>query len=164
MKPFLKWLGIAVVVFLIGAQFFPVDRTNPPVDPSKTIYATGIVPAHEHSILQRSCADCHSNETHWPWYSHVAPASWLVASDVHGARYKMNLSEWRIYTDRQKQDKLDGICEMVSGGDMPPMQYTLIHRNAVLTQQDRDTLCQWVKSPPAPPGMTPSAVGGSTSK
>ena len=148
MKRFLKWLSIAVVVFLIGAQFFPVDRTNPPVDPSKTIFAAGIVPPNVQPIVQRSCADCHSDETHWPWYSHVAPASWLVASDVHGARGKMDLSQWAAYTDRQKQDRLDGICEMVSSGDMPPSQYTLIHRNAVLTQQDRDTLCQWVKGVP----------------
>jgi hypothetical protein len=149
MKRFFKWLGIAVVLFLIVAQFVPVDRTNPAVDVSKTIYASGIVPAGPQSILQRSCANCHSNETIWPWYSHVAPVSWLVASDVHGARHKMNLSEWAAYTDHQKQDKLDGICEMVSSDDMPPSDYTLIHRTAVLTQQDRDTLCQWVKGAPA---------------
>jgi hypothetical protein len=146
MKPLLKWLGIAVVVFLIVAQFFPVDKTDPPIDPSKTIYATATVPPNAQSILQRSCKDCHSDETHWPWYSHVAPASWLVASDVHSGRHKMNLSEWAAYTDKQKQDRLDGICEMVGGGDMPPSDYTLIHRNAALSQADRDALCQWVKS------------------
>lgn len=149
MKSLLKWLVIVVVVFLVVAQFIPVDRSNPTIDQSKTLYATKTVPANVQSILQRSCANCHSNETTWPWYSHVAPVSWLVASDVHGARHKMNLSEWSAYTDHQKQDKIDGICEMVSSDDMPPSDYTFIHRNAVLTQQDRDTLCQWVKGAPA---------------
>jgi hypothetical protein len=148
MKGFFKWFSIAVVLFLIVAQFFPVDRNNPAIDPSKTLFATKVVPASAQSILQRSCKDCHSDETNWPWYSRVAPASWLVASDVHGARHKMNFSEWAGYTDRQKQDKVDGICEEVGSGDMPPLDYTLIHRNAVLSQQERDVLCRWVKATP----------------
>jgi hypothetical protein len=75
----------------------------------------------------------------------VAPASWLLASDVHGARHKMNFSEWSGYTDRQKQDKTDGICDEVGSGDMPPLDYTMIHHGAVLSQPERDVLCKWVK-------------------
>jgi hypothetical protein len=148
MKRFLKWFMIAAVLFLIVAQFFPVDRSNPVIDPSKTLFATKAVPASAQSILERSCKDCHSDETTWPWYSHVAPASWLVASDVHGARHKMNFSEWAGYTDRQKQDKVDSICEEVGSGDMPPWDYSLIHRNTALSQQERNALCQWVKGTP----------------
>ncbi len=163
MKTVLKWIGIAIVIALLAAQFVPVDRHNPPVDASKTLFATGIVPANAQAILQRSCKDCHSDETHWPWYSHVAPVSWLVASDVHDGRKQMNFSEWAGYTERRKQHKLDGICDMVSQKEMPPSQYTLIHRNAVLADQDRDTLCQWIKGlAPATPAPTPA--GGSAGK
>jgi hypothetical protein len=148
MKRFFKWFAITAVLFLVVAQLVPVDRTNPVVDPSKTLFATKAVPANAESILQRSCVECHSNETHWPWYSRVAPASWLLASDVHGARHKMNFSEWSGYTDRQKQDKIDGICDEVGSGDMPPLDYTMIHHGAVLSQQERDVLCKWVKGTP----------------
>lgn len=147
MKVFLKWFGIVLVIALVAAQFVPVNRDNPTFDPSKAIYAAGAAPANVQSILQRSCKDCHSSETHWPWYSHVAPASWLLASDVHDGRKRMNFSEWATYTEKRKEDKQDAICDMVSQNEMPPWQYTLIHRDAVLSQQDRDTLCQWAKSP-----------------
>ena len=146
MKKFLKWFGIVLVIALIVFQFIPVDRHNPPVDSSKTLFASTTVPANVHSVLQRSCQDCHSSETRWPWYSHFAPVSWLLASDVHDGRKRMNLSEWGNYPQKKKEDKLDAICDMVSQNEMPPLQYRLIHRDSVLTQQDRDTLCQWTKT------------------
>jgi len=124
-------------------QFIPVDRTNPSVDPSHTIYATLELPPGVKVVFERSCRDCHSNETAWPWYSHVAPVSWVMAHDVHRARQKMNLSEWGSYTAQEKEDRLEEICEQVMNGDMPDRKYAIFHREARITRQEREAVCQW---------------------
>jgi|SRR5579872_1726095 len=163
MKKLLKWLVIVLFIAFLGIQFRTIDRENPAVDPTKTLYATHNVPANVQAILNRSCKDCHSNETHWPWYTHVAPSSWLVASDVQEGRDEMNFSIWSTYPPRKQLHKIDGICKMVTKKEMPLWQYTLIHRNAVLSQADRDAICQWTESVDAAaatpsPSATPAAV------
>ena len=162
MKKLLKWLGIVVLIAFIAIQFRHVDKENPPVDPSKTLYATHTVPANVQAILERSCKDCHSNETHWPWYTHVAPSSWLVASDVHDGREEMNFSIWATYPPRKQLHKIDGICKMVTKKEMPLSQYTLIHRDAILTQADRDAICQWTESVDSAAAAAPSATPAPT--
>ncbi len=142
----LKRIALLILVLLIAAQFIPVNRTNPPVNPANTIYAAGIVPANIHTILQRSCKDCHSDETHWPWYSYVAPVSWLVALDVHDARDEVNLSRWSGYSQREKDHKLEEICEQVHGHRMPDSNYTLIHRGARMSEAERVEVCQWTEA------------------
>ncbi len=84
----LKIASIVIAVILIAIQFIPVDKTNPPVTSELD------APIEIISILKKSCYDCHSNETVWPWYSNIAPTSWLVASDVKDARAHLNFSEW----------------------------------------------------------------------
>lgn len=140
-----KRAGIAIVVLLIATQFVPVDRTNPPVDPAKTIYATGIVSDGMHAVFRRSCQDCHSNETNWRWYSKVAPVSWLIASDVHKGRRELNLSEWSAYPDKRKDHKLDSICEQVQRGEMPDSMYALIHPSAKMNETERAAVCKWTE-------------------
>ncbi len=143
MRRFTKRIGLAAVVLLLAIQLIPVNRSNPRVDPSQTIYATLQVPGDVKAVLERSCNNCHSNETSWPWYSYVAPVSWVVAHDVHQARKKMNLSEWGGYSMNKKTDKLEEICEQLTNGDMPDRKYTLIHRRARPTAKERDVVCQW---------------------
>jgi uncharacterized membrane protein len=132
-----------LLLLFIAVQFIPVNKTNPPVTPAQTLYAAHSVPPNIQSILERSCRDCHSNETVWPWYSHVAPASWLVAHDVKQARKEVNLSLWETYNDKRKKRKLEEMCEQVREGEMPDSKYTLIHRNARLTPEDRAAICAW---------------------
>lgn len=147
-----KRMTVIVLVLLAGIQLIPVAKTNPSVDSGKSLLAgnglpaASSVPAEVSEILQRSCQDCHSNRTKWPWYSHVAPVSWVVASDVNGARRHMNLDEWGTYSVEKRQSKLTKICEELKSGDMPDMKYTLIHRSAKLTEQQRGTLCDWAEA------------------
>ena len=84
----LKYILITLIVVLIGIQFIPVERINPPVTSEIT------APPEVKKILKESCYDCHSNETDWPWYSYVAPVSFFVANDVNHGREHINLSEW----------------------------------------------------------------------
>lgn len=142
----LRKLILLAIGLLIAAQFLPVHRDNPPVDPAKTIFSSYPMPQDVHAIFNRSCKDCHTNETSWPWYSHVAPPSWIVAHDVHEGRGRMNLSEWANYSAERKVSRLDKICEEIRKGDMPDSKYTLIHRDALLSDVDRNTLCAWTDS------------------
>jgi len=142
-KVWLKRSGLAVILLLASIQFFAIDRHNPVVEPSQTIYSTESPPAEVRSILQRSCNDCHSNETRWPWYSYIAPVSWVVANDVHQARRRMNFTEWGTYPSKKRADRLEEFCEQLMNGEMPDRKYTFIHRNARLTQEERASLCAW---------------------
>ena len=135
-----------MLVLLVAIQLIPVAKTNPAVDSGKTLLTGNGVPAEVSEILQRSCQDCHSNRTKWPWYSHVAPVSWVVAGDVNGARRHMNLDEWGTYSVEKRQSKLTKICEELKSGDMPDTKYTLIHRGAKLTDAQRGTLCDWAEA------------------
>ena len=86
-------------------------------------------------MARTSCYSCHSNETDWPWYSYVAPMSWLVRSDVERGRDELNFSDWE-----RDSGEADDAVEVIEAGSMPPGRYTLIHREATLTAEERDVL------------------------
>jgi hypothetical protein len=134
-----KIVLLGIVIVLVGIQVIPVRRTNPP--PTGEIRA----PEEVMAILKRSCYDCHSNETTWPWYSHVAPVSWLIVNDVSEGRGHVNFSQWAAYSAREKARREDGIVDEVSSGGMPLKQYLLMHREARLTRTDVDVLTKWAK-------------------
>jgi hypothetical protein len=139
----LKWLALVVLVVFIGLQFVRPARTNPAVDPSQTIHARLQVPPQVATILDRSCQDCHSNTTRWPWYSNVAPVSWFVIDHVNHGRTHLNLSEWGTLDKGQSVKKLEEMCEEVQDGVMPLESYTRIHWSAKLAREDTKTLCDW---------------------
>jgi len=138
-----KWFAIVLVGLLLIAQFVRPARTNPPVDESQTIQARTQMTPDVATIFDRSCRDCHSNKTVWPWYTNVAPISWFIANHVSEGRHSMNLSEWGRL-DRDKQDrKLRQICDEIQDGVMPLSTYTPLHPGSRLTKQDKKTLCEW---------------------
>ena len=124
------WRIVVIALILFGAiQLVPYghNRSNPPVtgepawdSPQTRAYA------------KQACFDCHSNETIWPWYSYVAPASWLAVRDTEEGRSRLNFSEWG--SDRRQA--ADEIFDVVKYGEMPPPQYTLIHSDARLQGDD----------------------------
>ena len=143
---FSRWatriLGV-LLVFLIGAQFVRADRSNPPSKPAASLLALQSTPPDVRAILDRSCRDCHSNDTRWPWYSHVAPISWMLLQHVHGGRDRLNYSEWTSY-DSDDQDKfLGGMCTLTKKGQMPLPSYLWLHRDAKLSDADIKAICAW---------------------
>ncbi len=96
-------------------------------------------------LLERACMDCHSNQTVWPWYSYVAPMSWLVEKDVQRGRERVNFSEWDQYTFEQRSRFLAEIASAVKNREMPLPQYTMIHRGAKLSNADTDVLYAWAR-------------------
>ena len=107
----LKWAAISLAVLLVIIQFVRPVKTNPPIDEGSTIHARARVPSEVAAILERSCSDCHSHKTRWPWYSQIAPISWLLAHDVNEGREHLNLSNWSKYNPRRAAVKQEEICE-----------------------------------------------------
>jgi hypothetical protein len=136
-------MAIAVLV-LAGLQFVGPARTNPPVAPSLVLAAQVPVPVDVHTVLKRSCWNCHSNETVWPWYAYVAPVSWRVVADVNAARDQVNFTEWR-HSPEEGADLLDSLCQQVKRHRMPLWSYTRIHRDAALSDQEIKQLCAWAR-------------------
>src|SRR5688500_10700253 len=139
----LKWLLILIVALFVGVQFVRPARTNPAVDQTQTIHAHLQVTPQVASILDRSCQDCHSNSTRWPWYSNVAPVSWFVIDHVNHGRSHMNFSEWGRLDAKRTDKILEEICEEVTDEAMPLPSYTRIHWSAKLSPEDIKTLCDW---------------------
>ncbi len=131
-------IGILVIVAaLLLAQSIRIEKSNPPVH--NDISADPAIKP----LLRRACYNCHSNETVWPWYSSVAPASWLVASDVNEGRRQLNFSDWEAYSQKVREEKLKAIADEMQEGDMPPWYYSLVHRDARLKSTEREQIRAW---------------------
>ena len=137
-----KWLkrsAVGLIAVLIVAQFVPVARVNP------TERGQPAAPAEVQAILQRACYDCHSNETRWPWYSYVAPMSFLIARDVTEGRRELNFSLWSQFNERRKSRKLKEIVEQLEKGKMPQWYYVALHPDAKLSPADRELIIKWAR-------------------
>jgi Haem-binding domain len=145
MKKILKIIAIALFIGFVAIQFIRPEKTNPPVNQPETIQATMQIPENVQSILKRSCNDCHSHETVYPFYSNIAPISWQVIDHINEGRRKLNFSIWNTYDEKKKKRKLEGICEEMQSGEMPMSQYTLIHRDAIVSADDIKSICDWTK-------------------
>ena len=143
MRTVLKIVAILLVVLVVGIQAIRPARTNPPVDDSQTINAKTQMPPEVASIIDRSCRDCHTNKTVWPWYTNVAPVSWWLSNHVNDGRRAMNMSEWGKLDPNRQDRKLRQICDEVQDGVMPLSSYTPMHPMAKLSDQDKKTLCDW---------------------
>ena len=142
MKTILKWLGISLAIALVVIQFIRPARTNPPVDETSTLSARLQMTPEVEAILNRSCVDCHSHKTAWPWYSNVAPVSWLLTHDVNEGRRHWNVSNWPSDPKRSAH-RLEEMCEQVEKGEMPMAIYVTMHPTAKLSDADKKTLCDW---------------------
>ncbi|MCL4560649.1 MAG: heme-binding domain-containing protein [Chloroflexi bacterium] len=132
----LTCIGVFAAGCLIFAgiiQLIPYGRnhTNPPVV-SEPVWNNTTTKA----LAQRACFDCHSNLTVWRWYSNIAPFSWLIQRDVDQGRRVMNFSDWQNVSNR----RIDRLSEVISRGSMPPLQYLVIHWNAILTSSEKQEL------------------------
>jgi hypothetical protein len=130
-------LALGAVALLAAIQLVPVERTNPPARVELP------VPKDVGSALQRACYNCHSYETKWPWYSRVAPISWLVAHDVHEGREHLNFSTFDEAESRQKIERWKETWKQVDEGNMAPWYYLPAHREATLTDTEKRRIRIW---------------------
>jgi hypothetical protein len=141
-----QYITGGLVAAVIIVQFIPnelpaVETSNP-----GDIIQSGIVADDVAVLLKKSCYSCHSNETNYPWYSYVAPSSWLVAKDVREGRDELNFSTWTSYAMMDKLAKLDDLVEEVKEGEMPMEIYTLIHPSAKLDEAQRQLIISWAEA------------------
>jgi hypothetical protein len=140
----MKKLLIILVALFVVIQFIPANLPEVTVNNPDDLLKTTTVPDNIAQKLRASCYDCHSNETVYPWYSYLAPVSFLVSRDTREGRKKLNFSDWNKLSKVKKAKFLDEINDELEEGEMPMKIYTLIHRNAVLNDQDIKALQSWV--------------------
>jgi cytochrome c551/c552 len=130
-------IGLGAAALIAAIQVPQCERTNPPVT------GPAALPAPVEAVLRRACYDCHSNETVWPWYSRLAPVSWLLHRDVVEGRRHLNFSEWDKVAAERRARKLRDLGHEVESGDMPPWFYLPMHPNARLSDADKQMLQRW---------------------
>lgn len=146
----LKKSAVAFGVALALAQLVPVERSQPAPGEEP------VLPSDVKAVLERSCYDCHSNRTRWPWYSNLAPVSWMVARHVAEGREHLNFTEWEKLRPKQRKNAWEDVGEAVRVGVMPLTSYVLGHPSAALSEADRALLLQWTSSAASAEGAEPS--------
>jgi hypothetical protein len=130
-------IAAGIIAIFVIIQFIPVNRINPPIE------ADIQVPAEIKAILRTSCYDCHSHETVWPWYSKVAPLSWLIVHDAQEARESLNFSAWSRYTKDKQHVLVSDVIDVIRDGEMPPLPYTWMHAGSEVTPDELKILEEW---------------------
>jgi hypothetical protein len=145
MKKILKFAGVAVLLVAVGAQFFRPEKNNSN-DQTKHLSTLYPLPDSVEAILTVACYDCHSNNTRYPWYAEIQPVGWKLNDHIQYGKKDLNFSEFASYPARRQYRKLKEIGELVEENAMPLPDYLRMHKDAVLTQQQKETLYAWVKA------------------
>ena len=147
MSSFGRGVILGFIALVVVIQAYRPAHVNPPLDATRTLEAAVRVPAPVEQILARSCNDCHSDQTRWPWYSNVAPISWVISSHVINGRRHLNFSEWlRDDVDdpaEYTRQKLVSACRELKLGRMPLFSYEILHPEARLSAGEIQAFCDW---------------------
>lgn len=136
---------VILSALFVVIQFFPSGRpANKPVS-GEDIFETTEIPDKVGALLKNACYNCHSQSVQYPWYSYVAPVSWLVAKDVNNGRENLDFGKWGELTKRKQIKVLDEIAEEVEEGNMPLPIYTIMHSNANLSDEERELIAGWAE-------------------
>lgn len=139
-----KMLVVLLVAFII-IQFFPIDKTNPPVDAGMDFLKIKKTPEPIAKIITTSCYDCHSNETKYPWYSSIAPASWFLQNHIKEGRKHLNFSTFAMYEPKRQIKKMEECVELIEKHEMPLESYYIGHQDAKITDIQRQELIKYFK-------------------
>nr|MBC7611843.1 heme-binding domain-containing protein [Pseudopedobacter sp.] len=142
----IKIIVLVLFIFLIAIQFF-----QPAPNQSKQVEKMAItkivqVPQKVQMILSVACYDCHSNNTRYPWYANIQPGGWWLASHIKEGKSQLNFDEFGSYSNRRQQSKLKSIINSIDDGTMPLSSYTLIHKDAILSKEDKMSLKNWANA------------------
>lgn len=140
---FMKKVLMVLLGLFIIIQFFPVEKTNPPVNKGMDFLTIKKTPEKEAAIIKNSCYDCHSNETVYPWYSNVQPIGWFLQEHFKDGRKHLNFSSFATYEPKKQIHKLEEAIDEIKKGDMPLQSYTLVHQDAVLSPEEQSLLMKY---------------------
>lgn len=139
-----KIIALVLVLVFVGIQFLPT-KLNLSNDVSKTDFLLiNNTPQNISVLLKASCYDCHSNNTNYPWYSKIQPGAWFMENHIKEGKEELNFNEWTNYSNRRKKSKLKSIINQIKDDEMPLSSYTLIHRDALISEAEKQEIIQWL--------------------
>jgi hypothetical protein len=139
----LKRILVALFIILVILQAFRPDKNNVSANTANSIVKNYAVPDSVKVILAKACNDCHSNKTQYPWYTNVQPVGWWIDDHIEDGKHHLNFDEFSNYRIAKQYKKLEECMDEVKEGGMPIGSYTLIHKEAVLTEAEKQTLYHW---------------------
>ena len=143
LKKIISWVLLGL---LVGIQFVPTKPNRNEVVPKSDFMLVNEVPNNIKSVLQESCYDCHSNNTRYPWYNHIQPIAWLLENHISEGKSELNFNEWGNYSWRKKRSKLNSIKDQIRDDEMPLWSYTLMHKEAVLSESEKTTVIYYMQN------------------
>lgn len=148
-KSGLRWVKITLwilVLSFVAIQFFQPDKNNYSTDRSHDISNIAAIPVSVDTLLQAACYDCHSNNTRYPWYTNIQPVGWWLRNHIDNGKRHLNFNEFTTYSPEKQNDELDEIIKSQQEGWMPLDSYTWIHKDAKLTDGQRQQLIAWAQT------------------
>lgn len=142
---FLKIIALVLFVVFVGIQFIPTERNQSDVVQKSDFLLVNNSPENIGSLLQVSCYDCHSNNTRYPWYNKVQPIAYFLERHIKEGKAELNFSEWEAYSNRRKNSKLRSIISQIQDDEMPLYSYTLIHRDAVYSDSEKEMVIEYIR-------------------
>jgi len=140
-----KILVLLLIAFIV-IQFFRPEKNIAATKSANDITMVYPVPENVQQIFARSCNDCHSNNTQYPWYAEVQPAAWFLADHIKDGKDELNFSEFGTYRIARQNKKMKECIKQIKDGDMPIDSYTFIHRDANLSDADKQAVITWCES------------------
>ncbi|MFK7950140.1 MAG: heme-binding domain-containing protein [Saprospiraceae bacterium] len=142
----LKKIGIGLVVILILMQFKQIDKTNPEYNETEDFITMTQPPREIANLIEYACYDCHSYQVIYPWYSSIAPISWMIEHHIEEGREHLNFSQWASYDKVKANHKLEECVEEIEKGNMPMKSYVVMHRDAKMTKKQQKALTDFFES------------------
>lgn len=140
----LKKIGFITLVVFVGIQLIPTKRNQNDEVSENDLTKNFDVPENIQNSLKKSCYDCHSNITNYPWYHKVQPISWILENHINEGKSVLNFNEFGTYSKRKQKNKLRSIRNQIEDGEMPLYSYTLMHSNAKLSENEKTEIFNWV--------------------
>lgn len=142
----LKKIGIGLIVILTLMQFKQIDKTNPEYNEAEDFITMTQPPTEIATLIKDACYDCHSHQSKYPWYTNIAPISWMIEHHIEEGREHLNFSKWTSYDAKKADHKLEECIEEIEEGKMPMKSYVVIHSEAKMTKEQQKALIDWFGS------------------
>jgi len=141
-----KIIALILLVGFVGIQFVPTDLNQSDTVPKTDFLLVNNTQENISALLQESCYDCHSNNTEYPWYNKVQPVGWFLEDHINEGKEELNFNEWDAYSNRRKNSKLKSIISQVKDDEMPLASYTLIHKDAKLSNSEKTLIIDYMRN------------------
>ncbi len=140
-----RWVIYGLILGIAILQLFQPQKNLGDRSVAEDLFKTAEVDKAIKDVLERSCYDCHSNYTNYPWYGYISPVSIFLSKHVNKGKEKLNFSGWGLISDKDKISRLVDIYESVESGEMPLQSYLIIHKEAALSEDDKEVILSWAE-------------------